>query len=422
MLGAGLSETDREAALAPFLAHGDALAERVREASGAFAGIDPTPETRLAPEIAELETLAGAIGKHPSSDAWHDEIVDHRTTLARRWRDLAILAANEELNYGEAIRLLHQAQSLEPSEEFRTLLRTDLQTVRELRDEAELPPRVDTVWEGVLPIKKAPELRTLNTIGCLLYGNRPYERDPRYEVSILYIVAAFLPIFPMSRYVVQREGDAYRFFGKLPWTKGMKIHLAASCLAFLGIALWIVYAASPAYGSGGESSYASSSSSSDGFPSSLNDDSQPGDPTSSGAYPEAPGSETPALSSSDPSAPAPMQEMEPEPPSPEETLRAELDTLRADLDSLETQIAAKDAVLTEERKALSAQKRTLDRSRPRTSSARRVRAYNARVDAYERTRRLFNVKIKAHNVKVDLQRRKAKRYNAILGRLDGNTL
>ncbi len=64
------------------------------------------------------------------------------------------------------------------------------------------------------PITGAPGLFTLNGVGVRVYGtgNTP----DGLEMGVHFFVVLFVPIFPFSAYLYQRDGNQYRFFGKVP--------------------------------------------------------------------------------------------------------------------------------------------------------------------------------------------------------------
>lgn len=89
------------------------------------------------------------------------------------------------------------------------------------------------------PIKSPPTMRTVNGVGTKIYGDT------------LYFVFFFIPICPIGRYSLQAEGNAYRFFGKLPFHNWQKIWL----YAFLGVVGIIIFNSFSS--SGSSSSYQS---------------------------------------------------------------------------------------------------------------------------------------------------------------------
>ena len=82
------------------------------------------------------------------------------------------------------------------------------------------------IFRNLSPIKAAPELRTINGIGLTLYGST--DPDPRTGsyLTTYYFVFLMIPLFPICRYRVTRNGSSYRFFGKAPLRTCDKVHIA----------------------------------------------------------------------------------------------------------------------------------------------------------------------------------------------------
>lgn len=107
---------------------------------------------------------------------------------------------------------------------------------------------------GVMkPIHSAPGLFTLNGFGTALYGERDYDPQTRSHVSTLYFVGLFIPLIPLACYRVIRDGDrSWRFMGKVPFSRGNKIHLGCSLAAiFLCFLVAALMPAPPATGYAG---------------------------------------------------------------------------------------------------------------------------------------------------------------------------
>ncbi|MGB2579182.1 hypothetical protein AAIR98_001101 [Elusimicrobium simillimum] len=82
-----------------------------------------------------------------------------------------------------------------------------------------------TDGQALTPVKSAPPMFTWNGIGTKVYGNT------------LYLVLIYIPVLPIGRYAVEKEGyNSYYFHGKLKLTKAQKIWLWVG-LAALFIAL-----------------------------------------------------------------------------------------------------------------------------------------------------------------------------------------
>jgi hypothetical protein len=75
-------------------------------------------------------------------------------------------------------------------------------------------------------IEKAPSLMTINTFGFRLYGNSDYDEATDSYMATQYLVAMFIPIFPVARYrVTSDDGHSYEFFGKGKLRRFEKIHM-----------------------------------------------------------------------------------------------------------------------------------------------------------------------------------------------------
>jgi len=89
--------------------------------------------------------------------------------------------------------------------------------------------RRDKKFYGKLrPISSAPSLSTINGIGFTLYGSTDVDETNGSYLATYCFCFLFIPIFPICRYRVIRDGKAYRFLGKAPLRTGDKWHLAIS--------------------------------------------------------------------------------------------------------------------------------------------------------------------------------------------------
>src|ERR1700730_15947306 len=138
------------------------------------------------------------------------------------------------------------------------------------------------LYGNLTPIPSAPSLSTINGIGFTLYGSTDLDPDNGSCLATYYFVFFGIPIFPICRYRVIRNGNAYRFLGKAPLRKGDKWHLAISLGVILSSLIALSYAGSQSTPSNA-SAYTPRSSTADHKP--------PFDPTqpftavpSSGAY------------------------------------------------------------------------------------------------------------------------------------------
>lgn len=78
---------------------------------------------------------------------------------------------------------------------------------------------------GMKPIRSAPTLYTINTIGTHLYGKRDYDPHTQSYIATLYFVILFIPILPIRCYrVIPHPSGGWSFLGQVPWSDREKIH------------------------------------------------------------------------------------------------------------------------------------------------------------------------------------------------------
>ena len=73
-------------------------------------------------------------------------------------------------------------------------------------------------------------------LGATLYGCSDYDPKLRSYMATYYFIVAAIPVLPICRYRVIRNGNSYRFLGKAPLRRGDKIHLRIS----IGIILLLI--------------------------------------------------------------------------------------------------------------------------------------------------------------------------------------
>jgi len=81
-------------------------------------------------------------------------------------------------------------------------------------------------YANLTPISSAPSLSTINGIGTTLYGSSDVDPRNASYLTTYYFTFLGIPIFPICRYRVIRNGKSYRFLGKAPLRSGDKWHLA----------------------------------------------------------------------------------------------------------------------------------------------------------------------------------------------------
>jgi hypothetical protein len=92
------------------------------------------------------------------------------------------------------------------------------------------------------PISSAPSLFTFNGFGVTLYGSSDYDKKTQSYATTHYLVALFIPIFPIGRYrVINTAARQYRFLGKLPLRKADRWHLGVAATAIVAMILFGVF-------------------------------------------------------------------------------------------------------------------------------------------------------------------------------------
>lgn len=136
-------------------------------------------------------------------------------TLAR----CAIAYGNKMAEWKGSVGLLETAQGLAKGAELKEFIDRNLKISRQ-----------NNSFEGLQPIKSAPDLDTWNGMGFRLYGSTDRDPDTNSFLSTYYFVFLLIPIFPIRRYRVIPIDNGYRFLGKAPLRRFDKIHLAISLI------------------------------------------------------------------------------------------------------------------------------------------------------------------------------------------------
>ncbi len=105
------------------------------------------------------------------------------------------------------------------------------QSARPSRQAQARPAVVDS--DELQPIRSAPSLFTLNGFGFALYGSSDEDMDDDSYMTTHYLVFLFIPVAPMARYRVIRDGNRYAFLGKGRLRTFDKVHLGIAALLVL---------------------------------------------------------------------------------------------------------------------------------------------------------------------------------------------
>jgi len=95
----------------------------------------------------------------------------------------------------------------------------------------------------VSPIRRMPVLSTLNGVGASVYGDSDRASDGSY-IKTHFLVAVFVPIFPLAQYLVKDADRGWYFLGKVPMSTPVRIW---NRLAVLGVLAAVVAGAFQAY-------------------------------------------------------------------------------------------------------------------------------------------------------------------------------
>lgn len=74
----------------------------------------------------------------------------------------------------------------------------------------------------VSPIRRMPVLHTVNGIGASVYGGSDRDPDGSY-IKTHFLVAVFVPIFPLAQYLVKDADRGWYFLGKVPMSTPVRI-------------------------------------------------------------------------------------------------------------------------------------------------------------------------------------------------------
>lgn len=143
-----------------------------------------------------------------------------RDTFAESVRRVSIQINNEWDDTEKALELVKKAKECAGTAGLENTLNDDIVQLTQLISQKKNMGQ---------PIKRAPTLYTLNGVGASIYGDTQY------------FVVVFIPIFPIARYSFERDGNQFRFFGKLELHAWQKIwqYVFVAFLGYLFMSYWI---------------------------------------------------------------------------------------------------------------------------------------------------------------------------------------
>ncbi|MEI9939554.1 MAG: hypothetical protein WDO69_20225 [Pseudomonadota bacterium] len=174
--------------------------------------------SEIGPLMSQVERLLPA--EHPALQRCREHVAASLAGLGRdfTWAEQFI----------EAEQLLQEALPLARGTATAAAIQRTIEDLRPM-------VRRERVFGQLKPLSSAPSLRTVNGVGCTVYGESEPDMESRSYVTTHYFVFLFLPIMPLSRYRVVRESDkGYRFLGRLPLTRAQRWHQligVAACVA-----------------------------------------------------------------------------------------------------------------------------------------------------------------------------------------------
>ena len=427
VLNSPIDDVLEELALEPLADSVHRLEEIVQAAISGMGDWHRGASTEPPREVVQLERIASAMrGRLPAAKDWEDTATRWTTALVWRMRQESMRLNQSDDNAG-ALDVIRLALKLANTSEQKTKLRDDLGQLEKIVAEE----KTEEAYAAIESINSAPSLRTVNGFGTKIYGHEPFPPDHGLYFTVLYFTAAYIPVFPIARFLVKdAAGGGWHFLGKARWTQWMKIHFAVSCFLTLAFCVYI------ANGSNGASS-----------DSSLPQASAPGTPYS------PPANSGPESTKSTESMTTPVREnmrqteavaettklttqfnsanrsnidsdkriaAQKEKDSKREELERELRELKTEISALKSQVSEEGAVLDVQRLALDNLKAEIDASDPDRYSQEEIDAYNAKVDRYEGLRAEFNDAVQNYNGIVNLEKKKVRRHNEIVDTLNAS--
>jgi len=356
--GTASDEDTLDSSLSPIVELAHRLQARVEEVTGDIPDWHQGDPTATPDEVAHLQELGTLLDqRNPAARGWRKAANEWRMALVWQMRAESLRLNHADRN-AEALAVTLQALEMAIAPEQKAKLQEDAEEIGHiLKNE-----QVADAYKGIEPIGAAPSMSTINGIGTKLYGNTPFPPDPRRHFAILYFTVAFIPVFPIKRYLVAPGGgNSWHFFGQTGWTKWMKIHLIASLICIAAGCLWV--ANSPP----SRSSYSGSSS-----------------------Y------DQPSVDPRD----------------------QELDTMKAEIESQNSQLGADETSIKDERAALVKLGDKIDKASPDLSNKKAVHDFKVLIQSYEDREKTFNERVRKHNAMVQANKDLIAKYNGIVDQVN----
>lgn len=342
-------------------------------------------------EIVQLVRFGQLLsGRHPSATDWVKSSERWQTAVCWQMRKEALRLHNDEGRTTDALYVAKKALQLSTDSAQKEKLRGEVTVLESiLQDEKKAAH-----FCSISKISSAPTLYTINGWGMKLYGRERFEGDRDYYFSTLYFVGFFIPIFPITRYLVKDASPSgWSFLGKSQWTIWMKLHLAFS-ITLIFIACYSLRGSDsvgvqPKLESGTSQAYSNYASSA---------------PVSG---PVQSPSDVPAIAN----ITFPGNERR-------ERLKKELESLKTQIRELDTLIEASETKLSKEKSNVEESYERIVASSPDRYNQYEVDDYNSMVRKYERQRKNYNVKVEDFNDLIYKRKRKVARHNEVVNALN----
>ncbi len=246
ILESPLEDEWEERGLDPVIQFAHELSQEVESATANMENWTPNWKDPVASQVGTLTGMERAFGKrHPAAATWRHVLQKHVDAIAAHMRTFAIDAYNERDDEETAERVMAQIDQLTVSPQLRQRIADDRKQLRKNSEGG--VPRIP----GLTNISSAPSSGSCQGIGAHVYDVGSCPTNHQFNFSVQYFTILFLPIFPLGRYLSQPGLNGKLFFGSLPWTKGMYVHLA------LSLAVIVIGLIAMANGSSSSSSYES---------------------------------------------------------------------------------------------------------------------------------------------------------------------
>jgi hypothetical protein len=86
----------------------------------------------------------------------------------------------------------------------------------------------------LMSLRRMPVLQTMNGVGASVYGSQDQDADGTY-VKTHFVVFAFVPLFPLTQYLVRDAAKGWYFLGKLPMSLPFRLWNRVVVFSILGV-------------------------------------------------------------------------------------------------------------------------------------------------------------------------------------------